>query len=39
MAKEKVKLEVYSENFLKMTMFLWLPIAAFINIIKKIREK
>ena len=39
MAKEKAWIEVWSEWALKKTTFLWLPFAAFIQIVKKIREK
>jgi len=39
MALEKSFIEVWSEWVLKKTTFLWLPIAAMISIIKKIRKK
>lgn len=39
MAKNKALIEVWSEWVLKKTTFLWLPVAAFIQIVKKMREK
>lgn len=39
MAKEKAKIEIWSEFFLKKTMFIWLPIAALKEIIKRLRNK
>lgn len=39
MAKEKALVEIWSEWFLKKTTFLWLPVAAFIKIIKNLRQK
>lgn len=39
MAKDKAQIEVWSEWVIVKTTFLWLPIAAFIQIIKKLRQK